>query len=81
MVYFSVQELFNLFMFHLFIFAFISFAFRRHPKKILIQFVSKSVLFVFSSGSFIISSLTFRSLIHFEFIFAYHVRGCCNFIL
>ena len=31
--------------------------------------------------SFIVSGLTFRSLIHFEFIFVYVVRKCSNFIL
>ena len=31
--------------------------------------MSKSVLPMFSSRSFIVSGLTFRSLIHFEFIF------------
>ena len=30
---------------------------------------------MFSSRSFIVSSLTFRSLIYFEFIFVYGVRG------
>ena len=34
-------------------------------KKILLRFMSKSVLTVFSSISFIVYSLTFRSLIHF----------------
>ena len=28
-----------------------------------------------------VSGLTFRSLIHFEFIFIYGVRQCSNFIL
>ena len=35
--------------------------------------MSKSVLPMFSSRSFIVSGLTFRSLIHFEFIFVYGV--------
>ena len=35
----------------------------------------------FSSKSFIVSGLTFRSLIHFGFIFVYGVRKCFNFIL
>ena len=35
----------------------------------------------FSSNSFIVSGLTFRSLMHFEFIFVYGVRKCSNFIL
>ena len=41
----------------------------------------ESVLPMFSSGSFIVSGLTFRSLIHFEFIFVYGVRKCSSFIL
>ena len=43
--------------------------------------MSLSVLPMFSSKSFIVSGLTFRSLIHFEFIFVYSVRKCYNFIL
>ena len=39
----------------------------------------ESVLPVFSSTSFIVSSLTFRCLIHFEFIFVYGVRKCSSF--
>ena len=41
----------------------------------------ESVLLMFSSRSFIVSGLTFRSLIHFEFIFVYGVRKCSSFIL
>ena len=36
---------------------------------------------MFSSRSFIVSGLMFRSLIHFEFIFVYGVRKCSSFIL
>ena len=36
---------------------------------------------MFSSRSFIVSGLTFRNLIHFEFIFVYGVRTCSSFIL
>ena len=43
--------------------------------------MSKSVLPVFSSKSFIVSVLTFRSLIHFEFIFVYGVRKCFSLTL
>src|SRR5574340_76464 len=43
--------------------------------------MSESVLPMFSSSSFIVSGLTFRSLIHFEFIFVYSVRKCSSFIL
>ena len=38
--------------------------------------MSESVLSMFSSRSFIFSGLTFKSLIHFEFIFVYGVRKC-----
>ena len=41
--------------------------------------MSESVLPMFSSRSFIVSGLTFRSLIHF--IFVYGVRKCSSFIL
>ena len=41
----------------------------------------KRVLPMFSSRSFIVSDLTFRSLIHYEFIFVYGVRKCSSFIL
>ena len=43
--------------------------------------MSLSVLPMFSSKSFIISGLTFRSLIHFQFFFMYGIRKCSNFIL
>jgi len=36
---------------------------------------------MFPSRSFIVSGLTFRFLIHFEFIFVYGVRKCSSFIL
>ena len=36
---------------------------------------------MFSSKSFIVSNLIFRSLIHFEFIFVHGVRKCSNFVL
>ena len=41
----------------------------------------QSVLPMFSSRSFIVSGLTFRSLIHFKFIFVYGVRKSSSFIL
>ena len=36
---------------------------------------------MFSSKGFIVSGLTFRSLIYFEFIFVYGIRKCSSFIL
>ena len=43
--------------------------------------MSESVLPMFSSRTFIVSGLMFRSLIHFEFIFLYGVRKCSSFVL
>ena len=42
--------------------------------------MSLSVLPMFSSKRFIVFGFTFRSLIHFEFIFVYGIRKCSNFI-
>ena len=38
--------------------------------------MSVSVMPMFSARSFIVSGLTFRSLIPFEFIFVYGIRKC-----
>ena len=43
--------------------------------------MSENVLPMFSSNSFIVSDLMFKSLIHFELIFVYGVRKCSSFIL
>ena len=43
--------------------------------------VRECFAYVLSSGSFIVSGLTFRPLIQFEFIFVYGVRKCSSFIL
>ena len=39
---------------------------------------TESVLHMFSSRSFIVFGLTFRSSIHFEFIFVFGVRKCSS---
>ena len=69
MVSFAVQKL--LIRFHLFIFVFISITLEDESKKILLLFMSESVPPMFSSRNFIVSGLTFSSLIHFEFISVY----------
>ena len=81
MVPFAVQKLLCFIKSHLFVFAFVSFAFRHKSKKILLQFMAKSVLPVFPSRSLIVSGLIFRNLIHFEFIFVCGIRECSNFTL
>ena len=74
MVSFAVQKLLGFIRSHLFTFVFIFITLGGGSKKILLRFMSKSVLPMFSSKNFIVSGLTFRSLIHFEFIFVYGVR-------
>uniref|UniRef100_A0A8C6CWZ3 Uncharacterized protein n=1 Tax=Moschus moschiferus TaxID=68415 RepID=A0A8C6CWZ3_MOSMO len=76
-----VQKLLILIRSHLFIFAFISSVLGGGSWRILLCFMSESVLPTFSSRSFIVSGLTFSSLIHFEFILVYGVRKCSSFIL
>ena len=36
---------------------------------------------MFSSGSFMVLCLTFKSLNHFNYIFVYDLRECSNFII
>ena len=43
--------------------------------------MSKSILPMFSFRSSMVSSLTFRSLIYFEFVFVHCMKICANFIL
>ena len=64
-VSFAVQKLLSFIRSHLFIFVFISITLGGGSKKILLWFISKRVLPMFPSKSFMVSSLTFRSLIHF----------------
>ena len=80
MVSFQVQKLISLVMSHLFTFSFISIALGERPKKTLVQFMSENVLPMFSSRSFMVSCLVFKSLSHFEFVFVYGLRECSNFI-
>ena len=69
--------IFNSSVFHFFIL----FHYVNESEKILLQFMSEKVLPMFSSKSFAVSSLIFRSLIHFKFVFVYGVGECSNFIL
>ena len=80
-VSFAVQKLLSLIRSHLCIFGFIYFALGNRSKKILLWLMSKSVLPMFTSRSFMVSGFRFRSLIHFDFIFLYGVRKCANLIV
>ena len=80
-VSFAVQKLISLIRSYLFIFVFIFITLVGRSEKILLWFISRRILPMFSSKSFLVSSLTFQSLIHFAFIFVYGIREYCNFIL
>ena len=80
MVSLAMQELLSLIRLHLLLFCFL-FSLGSGSKKSLLGFMSKSVLPMFSSKSFVVSGLTFRSLICFRFIFVFGVRECSSFIL
>ena len=77
---FSVQFFFLFNYVLLVYFVFISITLGDGSKRILLQFMAKIVLAMFSSKGFIVSGITFRSLIYFEFNFVYGVRKCYNCI-
>ena len=83
MVSFAVQRLVSLIRHHLFAFFFfwIFITLGGGSKKMLLLFMSESVLLMFSYKKFIVSGLTYRTLIHFKFVFLYGVREYANFIL
>ena len=64
---FTGQNLLSLFRIHLFIFVFMFITLWDGSKNILLWFMSMSILSIFPSKNFIVSSLTFRSVIHFYF--------------
>ena len=74
MVSFAVQKLLSLIRSHFFNFVFIFITLGGESKKIFQWFMSKSGFPMFSSKSFIVSGLPFRSLIHLDFIFVYGLR-------
>ena len=81
MVSFAVQMVSSLIRPHLFIFAFLYIILENRSKKMLLWFVSKCVLHMFSFRSFIVSGLTVMSLIYFYLIFVYGIRECSSLIL
>ena len=74
--FFAVQKLLSLIRSHLFIFAFISIILGDGSN---VAAIYARVLCLLSSRSFIVSSLTLKPLIHFEFIFVYGFRECSYF--
>ena len=80
-VSFAVQKLLSLIRSHFFCFCFYFHYSRRQVIEDPAVILCRRVFCLFSSRSFIVSSLIFRALIHFEFTFVYVVRKCSNFIL
>ena len=78
---FAVQKILSFIRYHFFNFCFYFHFPRRWVKKDLAVIYVIECSAMFSSKSLVVSGLTFRSLIHFEFIFVYGVRECSNFIL
>ena len=69
----AMQKLFYLMKSHLFILSFMSFALGDISVKILLHGISEIFLPMFSSRTFMMSQLIFKSFIHLEFIFVYGV--------
>ena len=67
------RKLLSLIRFHFLILIFVFITLGDGSK--MMWFMSKSILPMFSFRSFIVSNFTFRSLIHFEFIFVYCVEN------
>ena len=78
MISFAVQKLLSLISSHLFVLFLFPLFWETDQKKILLKFMSECSAYVFRV--FIVSSLTFRCLIHFEFIFEYGIKDCSVFI-
>ena len=79
-VSFAVQMLLSLIRFHLFALVLFPLLYEMAHREYCFDLYQVFCL-CFPLKSFIASGLTFRSLIHFEFIYVYGVRNCSNFIL
>jgi len=80
LVSFAVQKLVSLIRSHWFIFPFISVLLGDWPEKTFVRLMSENILPVFSSRSWMVSCLIFKSFSHFEFIFVHGVRVCASFL-
>ena len=78
MIFFDAPKLLSLISFHLLLFLCLLLQ-ATEPLKQFCNLYQR--VFCFSASSFMVSSYTFRYLIHFEFIFIYDVRKCSNFIV
>ena len=69
----AMQELFILMRFHLFILSFMSLALGDVSVRMLLHGMSEIFLPMFSSRTFMVLQLIFKSFIHLKFIFVYGV--------
>ena len=76
----AVQKLFILMKSHLFILSFMSLTVGGISVKIMLCGISKIFLLMFSSRTFMVSWLIFKSFIHLEFIFVYGISWWSSFI-
>ena len=76
----AMQKLFNLMKSHLFILSFMSLALGDISVKMLLRGMSEIFLPMFSSRTFMVSWLMFKSFIYLEFIFVYGVSWWSSFI-
>ena len=79
-VSFIVQKLLSLIRSHLFIFFLFPLLLEDGHRDSCCD-LCQGMVCLFPSKSFMLSGLTFRSLIHFEFIFLYRIRKYSSFIL
>ena len=79
-VSFAVQKLLSLIRSHIYCCFYFLYSRKWVTEDLALIYVIECSAYV-SSKSFIVSGLTFRSLIHFQFIFEYGVRKCSHFIL
>ena len=75
----AVQKLFILIKSHLFILSFMFLAVVDISVKILLHGISEIFLPMFSSRTFMVSHLIFKSCIYFEFILVYGTSWCSGF--
>ena len=76
----AMQKLFILMSSYLFFFSFMSLALGDILVKILLCGISEIFLPMYSSRTFMVSQLMFKSFIHLEFIFVYRISWWLSFI-
>ena len=76
----AIQKLFILMKSYLFILSFMPLALGDIVVKILLHGISEIFLLMFSSRTFMVSQLIFKSFIHLEFVFVYGVSWWSHYI-